>query len=127
MGRKVSDRRGKTVTGEKQKNDDYYRIRIVLYLFANKQANRNEMLLNRNYGLNRMERGRLSNLLEKMSIDNWIEKFEEKGVHYPLFKLDEKGFEMARYIKKLAEEESSNFLFDLENFAGVKRLGVEDA
>jgi len=127
LGRKVSDRRGKPVTGEKQKNDDFYRIRIVMYLLSNNQANRNQMLLNKSFGINRIERGRLTNLLQKMTQDEWIEKIEIKGTHYPLFKLIEKGLQVGRHIQKLRSEEPSNFLFDLEDFAGVKRLGLEDA
>ena len=127
MGRKVSDRRGKTVTGEKQKNDDYYRIRIVMYLFSNGQTNRNQMLLNKSFGINRIERGRLTNLLHKMKQDGWIEIIEIKGTHYPLFKLDEKGLQVGRFIQELRSEDPSHFLFDMEDFAGVKRLGLEDA
>ncbi len=125
MGRKVSDRRGKSITGEKQKNDDYYRIRIVMYLLSNNQANRNQMLLNKSFGINRIERGRLTNLLQKMTQDEWIKKIEIEGTHYPLFKLNEKGLQVGRHIQKLRSEEPSNFLFDLEDFAGVKRLGLD--
>jgi len=122
LGKKVSDRRGKKVTSEKQKNDDFYRIRIVMYLFANKEGNRNQMMHNNDFGINRIERGRLSNLLEKMIEDGWMQKIETSGMYYPIYKLDTKGLEVASFIQKLKSEEPSNFHFEFESFAGIKRL-----
>lgn len=125
MGKKVSDRRGKVVTGAKQKNDDFYRIRIVMLLYNVKQENKNQIKHNSKYGINPIEAGRLTNLLQKMVDDDWIEEVKESGVHYSLYKLSEKGLDVARYFQKLRNDDSSNFLFDFEYLTGIKRLDEE--
>jgi len=47
--KKISDRRGKTVKGGKQKSNDFYRIRVTLYLLEVKQQNKNQIQLNSSY------------------------------------------------------------------------------
>lgn len=125
MVRKRTDRRGEHVSGESYKNDDYYRIRIVMYLFSHGESNRNNMLHNQDYGLSRLERGRLTILLEKMKDSGWVKKFESphaKGVI--VYNLENKGKQMAEAIKKLKDENDSHPFFDLETFVGIRVLGL---
>lgn len=125
MVKKKSDRRGKIVSGGKQKNDDFYRIRIALYLLEVKQQNTNQIKLNSKYGINSIEASRLKNLLLNMIKDNWIEKIETPGVHYPAFKLTEHGLEIVNSIKQQVNDQS-NFLFDLDCFANIKGIVLGD-
>lgn len=122
MGRFSTDRRGKKVTGGAYRNDDYYRIRIVMCLFANKELNRSQMLTNSEFGLNRMERGRLTLLLEKMLRDSWVRSFSTKySQNIITYCLDEKGLKMATTLQELNEIHP---IFDLESFNAVKLLGL---
>lgn len=121
MVKKNSDRRGKTVSGSKQKNDDFYRIRIALYLLEVKQQNKNQIKLNSKYGISSIEASRLKNLLLNMMEDNWIEKIETPGVHYPAFKLTEHGLKIVDYIKNQINDQT-NFLLDLDCFANIKEI-----
>ena len=124
MVRKRTDRRGEHVTGESYKNNDYYRIRIVMYLLSNPESNRHQMLHKKDYGLSRIERGRLTILLEKMIEVGWILKFDSPhATGVIVYKLHDKGQAMAKYIQKLKENESHPF-FDLETFIGIKALGL---
>jgi len=123
--RKRTDRRGEHVTGESYKNDDYYRIRVVLYLFSNRESNRHQMLHNNDYGLSRIERGRLTILLEKMIESKWIKKFESPhATGVIVYDLEQRGREMAEYVHKLKNENDSHPIFDLECSFGIKSLGL---
>ena len=125
MVRKRTDRRGEHVTGESYKNNDYYRIRIVMYLLSNPESNRHQMLHKKDYGLSRIERGRLTILLEKMIEAGWLLKFDSPhATGVIVYNLDKKGQAMAEYIKKLKEEKESHPFFDLETFVGIKALGL---
>ncbi len=125
MVRSSVDRRGEKVTGGPFRNDDYYRIRIVMCLLAKKEQNRSDMLHNSEFGLNRIERGRLTILLEKMQLAGWIKsygtKYDKSQITYIL---DEKGLMMAETIKKF---DDSHPIFDFESFTKVKLLGLQDA
>ncbi len=125
MVRKRTDRRGEHVTGGSYKNDDYYRIRIVMYLLANPESNRHQMLHKKDYGLSRIERGRLTILLEKMKEAGWLVKFESPhATGVIVYNLDKKGLAMAEYIKKLKEESETHPFFDLETFFGINSLDL---
>jgi len=122
--RSREDKRGSKVTGSgPYRNDDYYRVRIVLCLFSSNEhkLNRSKMLTNGEFGLNRMERRRLTLLLEEMIIHGWIKSFSTKySPNTITYKLDERGLKMAETIKKFDE---SDPIFDLELFNNVKLLG----
>jgi len=119
------DRRGQKVSGGAYRNDDYYRIRIVMCLFANKELNRSQMLTNSEFGLNRMERGRLTLLLEKMVSVGWINSFSTKySQNIITYSLDEKGLSMAKTLQEFNEKHP---IFDLESFNAIKLLGLQDA
>ena len=123
MVRSSVDRRGKKVTGGAYRNDDYYRIRIVMCLLTNKELNRSQMLTNSEFGLNRMERGRLTLLLEKMVRAGWINSFSTKySQNIVTYCLDEKGLSMANTIKEFNEKHP---IFDLESFNALKLLGSQ--
>lgn len=114
------DRRGKTVKGGKQKKDDFYRIRIALYLLEVKQDNKNQIQLNSKYGISTIEASRLKTLLLNMIEDNWIEQVEVKGIHYPLYKLTQKGLKITNFIKNLSDD--NDFLLDMDCFANIKEI-----
>jgi hypothetical protein len=119
--KKNSDRRGKIVSGSKQKNDDFYRIRIALYLLEVKQQNTNQIKHSSKYGISSIEASRLKNLLLNMMEDNWIEKIETQGVNYPVFKLTEHGLKIVDYIKNQINDQSK-FLLDLDCFANIREI-----
>lgn len=121
MVKTKSDRRGKIISGGKQKNDDFYRIRIALYLLEVTQQNTNQIKLNSKYGINSIEASRLKNLLLNMVEDNWIEKIETPGVHYPFFRLTERGLTIVEYFKTQIGDQT-NFLLDLDCFANIKEI-----
>ena len=125
LAKKKSDRRGKTVKGGKQKNDDFYRIRISLYLLEVKQQNMNQIKHNRKYGINSIEASRLKNLLFNMMDDNWIEQIDNPAVHYPIYKLTELGIKITNSIKNLRDDQT-NYLLDLECFANIKEIASGD-
>ena len=125
MVRASTDRRGQKVAGGAYRNDDYYRIRIVMCLFANKELNRSQMLTNSEFGLNRMERGRLTLLLEKMVSAGWINSFSTKySQNIITYSLDDRGLSMAKTLQELNEKHP---IFDLESFNAIKLLGLQDA
>lgn len=108
------DRRGEKVTGGPFRNDDYYRIRIVYCLLANKEQNRSQMLHNAKFGLNRLERGRLTIILEKMQLAGWIRSFGTKYDKSQIsYILDEKALMM---VKTIQEFDDSHPIFDFETF-----------
>lgn len=123
MGRKGRYHKRSTQGGASYRYDDFYKIRVVMFLFANPESNRNQMKLNSESGLSSKEGGDLTSLLEQMISDGWIKKFESKHTTGRIvYTLEEKGRKVAELIKKLLEEER-NPLFDLDCFRGVKLLG----
>jgi len=123
LGRKGRYHKRSTQGGASYRYDDFYKIRVVMFLFANPESNRNQMKLNSESGLSSKEGGDLTSLLEQMISDGWIKKFESKHTTGRIvYTLEEKGRKVAELIKKLLEEER-NPLFDLDCFRGVKLLG----
>jgi len=120
LGRKRSDRRRKGSRGRKQKSDDFYRVRITLYLLEVTQQNKNQIQLNSKYGISTIEAGRLKILLLNMIDDDWIQEIKNSGVHYPVYKLSEKGLKIANFIKN--PEEDHDFLSDMNCFANIKEI-----
>ena len=121
MVKKISDRRGKTVKGGKQNCDDFYRIRIILYLLEVGQQNKNQICLNSKYGINRIEGARLKTLLFNMIEDGWIKQVKIDGVNYPVYKITGLGSQIAEDIKHLCYE-STHFLLRLDSFANLKEI-----
>ena len=124
MARKGKYRREGRTGGGSYRYDDYYKIRLVMFLFANPESNRNQMKLNKESGLSSMEGGKMTSLLETMVEDGWIKKFESTHTTGRIvYTLEEKGRKVAELIKKLLEESEHTPLFDLDCFRGVKLLG----
>jgi len=121
LGKTRTDRRGKVIKGGKQKKDDFYRIRITLYLLEVKQQNKNQIQLNSKFGISTIEASRLKTLLLNMIEDDWIEKVETEGVHYPAYKLTQRGLLIANFIKNL-QDEQADFLLDLDCFVNIKEI-----
>ena len=125
MARTGKDRIGKRVTGEKQKNDDYYRIRVVMFLLAHKESNQSEMQQKKQYGLSRMNRGSLKILLEKMIESKWIKSFKDPhSKNVTVYTLNKKGLQLANTIHDLHHKDENHPLFDFETFKDVKLLGL---
>lgn len=121
LGKTRSDRRGKVVKGGKQKKDDLYRIRIMLYLLEVKQQNKNQIQLNSKYGISTIEASRLKTLLLNMVEDNWIEQVKIEGVNHPVYKLTQRGLSITNFIKNL-QDNKADFLLDLDCFANIKEI-----
>jgi len=121
LKKKRYDRRGKKVTGGSYKNDDYYRIRVVKFLFSKKMANRSNMLTSSTFGISRLGRERLNVLLAKMVEDGWIKGYESthvKGVM--MYELEDKGRQMATLIQE--SKDNSHPLYDLDSFIGINDI-----
>ena len=118
MVRTREDRRGIRVKGGKQKDDSYYRIRIVMYLLAFRESNISDMARSSSYGISSINKVNLKILLEKMIVEKWIKKSK-----YKIYSLDKKGQEMANFLVHLKNNDENHPLFDVESFIGIKSLG----
>ena len=112
------DRRGIRVKGGKQKDDSYYRIRIVMYLLAFREANISDIARSGSYGISSINKVNLKILLEKMIVEKWIKKSK-----YKIYALDKKGQEMVNFLVNLKNNDENHPLFDVESFIGIKSLG----
>jgi len=127
LGRIKTDRRGVRVTGEKQKNDDFYRIRVVMFLKSYGEANQSEMQHKKEYGLSRMNRGSLKILLEKMIENKWIKSCPDPHAkNVTIYSLNKKGHTLADTFQELRNKDENHPLFDFETFSGIKLLGLKD-
>ena len=118
-----TDRRGKRSTGGKQNNDDFYRIRIIMFLLSNHEATLPELRKNGEYGIGRMGRGRLKKLLDTMVAEKWLQPFQEKHSSIQVYALLQKGEDMVNLIRNTDE---NNPLFELNAFRNVKSLGTSN-
>ncbi|MCH7649138.1 MAG: hypothetical protein IIA83_11100 [Thaumarchaeota archaeon] len=118
MVRTREDRRGIRVKGGKQKDDSYYRIRIVMYLLAFREANISDIARSSSYGISSINKVSLKILLEKMILEKWIKKSK-----YKIYSLDKKGQEMTNFLVNLKNNDENHSLFDVESFIGIKSLG----
>jgi len=120
---KFKDRRGKRAKGGKQKNDDFYRIRVVLFLSAFGESRITDMREKGEYGLGTMNKGSLLVLLEKMIEDNWIKKtISDDSKNVKKYSLNKKGAQIKDFIKELQNNDENNPLFDCDLFLGVKAI-----
>ncbi len=120
---KFKDRRGQRVKGGKQKNDDFYRIRVVLFLSAFDESRITDMREKGEYGLGTMNKGSLLVLLEKMIEDNWIKKtISDDSKNVKKYSLNKKGTQIKDFIKELQNNDENNPLFDCDLFLGVKAI-----
>ena len=121
---KFKDRRGQRVKGGKQKNDDFYRIRVVLFLSAFDESRITDMREKGEYGLGTMNKGSLLVLLEKMIEDKWIKRtISEDSKNVKRYSLNKKGTEMRDFIRHLRDSDPNNSLLDCDLFLGVRSLG----
>jgi len=118
LGRTREDRRGIRVKGGKQKDDSYYRIRIVMYLLAFGESNISDIARSSSYGISSINKVNLKILLEKMIVEKWIKKSK-----YKIYSLDKKGQEMVNFLVHLKNNDENHPLFDVESFIGIKSLG----
>ena len=120
---KFKDRRGQRVKAGKQKNDDFYRIRVVLFLSAFGASRITDMREKGEYGLGTMNKGSLQVLLEKMIEDNWIKKtISEDAKNVKRYSLNKRGTQMRDFIRELQNNDESNPLFDCDLFLGLKAI-----
>ena len=114
MGDELRGRRG-----GKQRNPEFYRIRVLMCLAAFKESNISDFRMKRDYGII-MNKGDLKNLLDRMIQEEWIKKSK-----YKIYSLDEKGQKMKDYIRNLLDKEENHPLFDCESFEGIESIGFK--
>ena len=120
---KFKDRRGQRVKGGKQKNDDFYRFRVVLFLSAFGASRITDMREKGEYGLGTMNKGSLLILLEKMIEDNWIKKtISEDAKNVKRYSLNKRGTQARDFIRELANNDENNPFFDCDLFLGIKSI-----
>ena len=119
MGRKLGELRGRKVKSDYQ-HDDFYQIRILMYLSAFGEARISDFTKNREYGItsNKTTVGRL---LGEMIDAGWVKKtISEDSKNVKKYSLDEKGHQMKDFIRELQENHP---LFDCKLFTNFKSLG----
>ena len=124
MGRKGEYGRRSKEGGKKYRYDDYYKLRMIMRLFAYPESNRNQMKLDSESGLSSLEGSNMNVLLGKMIEGGVVKEFESphhKGTM--VYSLTENGMKMAIMIKDLLENEKSHPLFNLDCFRGIRLLG----
>jgi len=120
----MRERRGKHVTASKQNNDDFYRIRIIMFLFSHPEATLPKFRENGEYGIGTKGRGPLRRLLDTMVGDEWIRTFPSPHQEtIPVYALTKKGEEIANMIRTANDK---NPLFDLNAFRNAKLLGMSN-
>jgi len=120
--RKLGELRGRKVKSDYQ-HDDFYQIRILMYLSAYAEPRIGEIIGNGKYGItsNKTTVGRL---LGEMSDAGWVKKtISEDSKNVKRYSLTEKGHQMKDFIRKFQEEEPNHPLFDCKLFNGIKSLG----
>jgi len=121
--RKASDRRDKKISRSKQSKDDFYRIRIIMFLFSFSESGISALRGKGEYGI-RQHPGDLRVLLEKMIQDNWISKRQDPhSKNITLYSLTLKGKEIAQMIH---EWDENNPFLKLDAFRNVKSLGTSN-
>ena len=121
MGRKLGELRGRKVKSDYQ-HDDFYQIRILMYLSAYAEPRIGEIIGNGKYGItsNKTTVGRL---LGEMSDAGWIKKtISEDSKNVKRYSLTEKGHQMKDFIQKLQQNEPDHPLFNCKLFNGIKSL-----
>jgi len=101
-------------------NDDFYQIRILMYLSHHKEARIGDFTKEGEYGItsNKTTVGRL---LVEMIDAGWIKKtISEDAKNVKKYSLIEKGHEMKDFIRELQQNHP---LFDFKLFTGIKSLG----
>lgn len=123
----LRDRRGKRVKTGKQKNDDYYRLRIVMFLRSFGESRISDFLQKKDYGISSINKVNLKTILDKMSLEGWIKRtvsLDSKNVKK--YSLDKQGFEIVDFIIKLRDTNKEHPLFDFEMCKGIRSLGLSD-
>ena len=121
MGKKIGELRGRKVKADYQ-NDDFYQIRIVMYLSAYGEANLTQLQMKGKYGIT-SNKVRLIRLLGEMIDAGWIKKtISPHSPNVKVYSLGEKGHQMKDFIKELIHNEPSHPLFNCKLFDGIKSL-----
>ncbi len=121
MGQKIGELRGRKVKADYQ-HDDFYQIRILMYLSHHEEARMAEFSKKGKYGItsNKTTVGRL---LGEMIDAGWVKKtIPDYAKNVKIYSLDEKGREMIEFIRRLQKEEQNHPLFDCKLFNGIKSL-----
>jgi len=120
VGRKLDrELRGRKVKADYQ-HDDFYQIRILMYLSAHEEARISDFAKNGEYGIT-SNKTKLKRILGEMIDAGWIKKtIPEYAKNVKIFSLNEKGHEMKDFIRELQENHP---LFDCKSFTGIKSLG----
>ena len=119
MGQKLGELRGRKVKSDYQ-HDDFYQIRILMYLSAHEEARIGDFTKKGEYGItsNKTTVGRL---LGEMIDTGWVKKtISPDAKNVKKYSLTEKGQQMRDFIRELPENHP---LFDCKLFSGIKSLG----
>jgi len=122
LGRKLGELRGRKVKADYQ-HDDFYQIRILMYLSAYTEARIGDFAKKGEYGItsNKTTVGRL---LGEMVDAGWVKKTTSPDAkNVKKYSLAEKGHEMKDFIRELQQKEQNHPLFDFKLFTGIKSLG----
>ena len=122
MGQKKGELRGRKVKSDYQ-HDDFYQIRILMYLAAYSKAKISDFSKKGEYGIT-SNKQKLGRILGEMIEDKWINRtILDDAKNVKIYTLAEKGHQMKDFILKLRNEEEKHPLFDCDLFSGVKSLG----
>jgi len=120
--RKIGELRGKKGKSDYQ-HDDFYQIRILMYLTHHEEARLAEFTKKGEYGIT-SNKTRLIRLLGEMIDAGWIKKtIPEYAQNVKIYSLNEKGRQMKDFIRELQQKEPNHPLFDCKLFDGIKHLG----
>jgi len=122
LGRKLGELRGRKVKRDYQ-HDDFYQIRILMYLSAFGEARLSDFISNVQYGItsNKTTVGRL---LEEMIAAGWVKKTISKDAkNVKKYSLGESGHQMKDFIRELQQKNQNHPLFACKLFSGIKSLG----
>jgi len=113
-------------TGPTYLDENNYRCKIIMHLYARDQNQSNRNIIKHTPGLSTIEGTKLDILLDKMIEDNWVKKFTSPHAkNITVFELNEKGHKVAETIKSLIEND--NPLLKLPTFFEVKRVWQESS
>jgi len=122
LRRKIGELRGRKVKADYQ-HDDFYQIRILMYLSSHKEARLTDFSKEGEYGItsNKTTVGRL---LGEMRDAGWVKKkISPDAKNVKKYSLTEKGRKMRGFIRELQQNEQNHPLFDCKLFSGIKSLG----
>ena len=116
--------RGRKAKLGEQNSPDFYRVRIVMFLFAYPNSRITDMRENGEYRIGTMNKGLLRLLLLKMVDEDWLDmEISKDNPMIKRYSLKKKGLEMLNFIRNLRDKDENNPLFRFDSLKGIKSLG----